>query len=323
MLLRKTSTSHLRRITVEKKVKQWVFALLRAFFLISVSYVVVYPLIYMISSAFKPPSEALDPSVMWIPKRLSLEGMRVAWEMMEYPRAFLTSITTLIIPGLVEVFTCSLTAYGLARFRFRGKHIIFVLVMVTILVPPQIMIAPLYLQYAHLDFLGILQLIGNLLGTDIRPSIVDSPLTFLLPSLFGAGLKSGLFIFIYRQFFTGLPRELEEAAYVDGAKPFYTFIHIILPSSGAAILCVLLFSVIWHWNEYDLSTMFMSGNYPLPYMLTNVKSMVIQHASSYNMASVLIITMAGCILFLTPVLVFYLFAQKRFIQSIARIGIVG
>lgn len=318
-----TPTSRPSRKTVEKRAKKWLYSLFRAFFLISVSYIVIYPLIYMISSAFKPPAEALDPSVVWIPKRMSLEDIGVAFKLMQYPRAFLTSITTLIIPGLVEVFTCALAAYGLARFRFKGKNLIFILVMITILVPQQVMIAPLYLQYAHLDFLGILKLIGNMIGVDIRPRIVDTPLTFLLPSMFGAGLKSGLFIFIYRQFFSGLPRELEEAAYVDGAKPLYTFLHIVLPSSGAAILCILLFSVIWHWNEYDLSTVFMNNNYPLPYMLSNLKSMIIQHASSYNMASVVDITMAGCVLFLTPVLIFYLFAQKHFIQSIARVGLVG
>lgn len=315
--------SRINRKKFEKNTKKWLYAIFRAFFLISVSYILVYPLMYMLASAFKSPSEALDPSVVWVPKHLSLEGMGVAFELMEYPRAFFTSLTTLIIPGIVEVFTCALVAYGLARFKFKGKNIIFILVMVTILVPPQVMVAPLYLQYAHLDLFGILKLIGNIIGHDIRPRVVDSFLTFMLPSLFGAGLRSGLFIFIYRQFFAGLPKELEEAAYVDGASPFYTFVRIILPSSGAAILCVLLFSIIWHWNEFDLSTIFMSGNYPLPYMLSNLKSMVIQRASGYTMASVVDITMAGCVLFLTPVLVFYLFAQRKFIQSIARIGIVG
>ena len=308
---------------VEKQAKKWAYSLFRAFFLISVAYIVIYPLIYMLASSFKSPEQALDPSVVWIPKMLSLEGYGVAFELMEFPRALLTSTTTLIIPGIVEVFTCAITAYGLSRFRFKGKNLIFLLVMITILVPPQVMVAPLYLQYSHIDFLGILKLVGNVIGSDIRPRIVDTPFTFLIPSLFGAGLRSGLFIFIYRQFFIGLPHELEEAAYIDGAKPFYTFVHIILPSSGSAILCVLLVSVIWHWNEYDLSTIYMSGNYPLPYMLSNLKSMVIQHASSYNMASVVDITMAGCVLFLAPFLIFYLFVQKHFIQSIARIGIVG
>ena len=312
-----------RKMLSGKNIKKLVYPVFRAFFLLSVSYIVIYPLIYMLSSCFKSPAEALDPSVVWVPKTFSLENVRVAFKFMKYPSSFLVSITTLIIPGIAEVFTCALAAYGLSRFKFRGRNAIFVLVMITILVPQQILIAPTYLQYAHFDFFGILKLTGRLIGKDIRPSIVDTPLTFLLPSLFGAGLKSGLFIFIYRQFFRGLPKELEEAAYVDGANPFYTFIKIVLPASGAAIICVLLFSVIWHWNEYDLSTVFMNGNYPLPYMLSQVKSMAIQHASDYSMASVLDITMAGCVLFLAPPLIFYLCIQRCFIQSIARVGLVG
>ena len=131
------------RKKLEKNIKKWLYAIFRAFFLISVSYIVIYPLLYMLASAFKSASEALDPSVVWVPKHLSLEGMGVAFELMEYPRALFTSITTLIIPGIVEVFTCALVAYGLARFKFRGKNLIFILVMMTILVPPQVMVAPL------------------------------------------------------------------------------------------------------------------------------------------------------------------------------------
>lgn len=306
-----------------RKILKVVYSIFRFILLLALSYIVIYPLIYMLTSAFKPMDQAMDPSVVWVPKSLSFANFVEAFKLMDYPRSFLVSFFTLVIPGLVEVLTCAIAAYGFARFQFRERNFLFMLVLITIIVPPETMISSLYLQYANLDFFGILNLIGNIIGKNIRPSVIDTPFTFLLPSVFGAGLRSGLFIFIYRQFFKGLPRELEEAAYVDGAGPLRTFFRIVLPTAGPSILCVFLFSMIWHWNEYNLSTMFMVENTPLPFQVSQLKSMVIQNAPEYSIPVVLNILMAGCVLFLLPMLILYLVAQKYFIQSIDRVGLVG
>jgi murein DD-endopeptidase MepM/ murein hydrolase activator NlpD len=117
-----------------------------------------------------------------------------------------------VLSGLIEVFSCSLVAYGIARFRFKGRNLIFFLAIAMIMIPPQMTAVPMSLNFAHFDVFGILGLIGNIIGKDIRPNLLDTGFTFWLPSLFGVGLRSGLFVFIYRQFFKVLPKELEEAA---------------------------------------------------------------------------------------------------------------
>lgn len=303
--------------------KKWSYAIFRAVFLVAVGYIVMYPILYMLSHAFIEPKEALDPSILWLPKTFSSENFIRAFEVLEYPRAGLCSLLVLIVPALIEVFTCSLAAYGFSRFKFRGKGIFFMVVILTMIIPPQSMLAPMFLNYSHLDFFGIIGAIGKLVGNDLRPSIIDTPLVFWLPAIFGVGIRSGLFIFIYRQFFNGLPKELEEAAYIDGAGPLKTFVKIVLPSSGSAIICVLLFSIIWYWNEYDQSAMFMSDNFPLPIMMVFFGSNTVKLVGQYNTMATQNFAMAGSLLFILPVLIFYLIIQRKFVQSISRVGIVG
>lgn len=293
--------------------------ILRYFFLISLSYVVLYQIAYMASQAFKPQDQIYDPSVVWVPKSFTLYNIKDAWTALDYLPRLLRTVFIQVGSGLVEIFTCAVVAYGLARFKFKANKLIFGLVLLTILVPSQMLIIPTYLNYAHLDILGIFGFLNKISGVDIRPNILDTALTFYLPSIFGIGLRSGLFIFIYRQFFKKMPKELEEAAWIDGANPLRTFISVIIPSSKVAITTVMIFSIIWSYNDYYLSAMYFSDNYPLAVALSNITS----HASIEGTDYARVLKMAGCMLFIIPVLLVYMALQKQFIQNIDQVGIVG
>lgn len=302
-----------------KTIRKVLLNILRYFFLLSLSYVVLYELAYILSQSFKPQSQIYDPSVVWIPKSFTLDNIKEAWRAIEYPSRLLISFLVPVGSGLVEVFTCSLVAYGLARFRFRENKLIFLMVLLTILVPPQMIIIPSYLNYSHLDFLGVFGLMAKITGTDIRPNLLDTPLTFYLPALFGVGLRSGIFIFIYTQFFKKMPKELEEAAWIDGANPLKTFLRVIIPSSKVAITTVTIFSLIWHYNDYYLSAMYFTEKYPLAVSLSFIASNSAIAGSDYAK----VLQMAGSLLFILPMLILYMILQKRFIQNIDQVGIVG
>ena len=174
----------------------------------------------------------------------------------------------------------------------------------------------MYINFSHFDILGIGKFFIDTFNLpDFRPNLLNTGFTFWLPSLFAVGVRSGLFIFIYRKFFEGLPRELEEAAYVDGAGPLRTFISVILPSSGVVFLTVTIFSTIWHWNESYLTSMYNALNPPLAVQLENIKSTILKDSRSAGMAA--------CLLFIAPMLIMYMFLQRKFVQSIDRVGIVG
>lgn len=149
--------------------------------------------------------------------------------------------------------------------------------------------------------------------------------TFWLPSLFGVGIRSGMIIYIYIQFFTGLPFELEDAAYVDGAGPIRTFLKIALPSSSVVIVTVTVLSFIWHWNETHLASLcFLSDDWPLSVAIYNINQTLEQqgiYLGSAPQAPAYIF--AACLLFVIIPLVLYLILQRKFVKSIDRVGITG
>ena len=290
----------------------------RYFFLIALSYIVLFQLIYMVSYAIRPVSDTYNPSVVWLPSYITWENFSNAITGLEFFSAGWRSIYVGEVSALIEVFICAVVAYGFARFDFKEKGLVFFLVVLTIIVPPQMILVPTYLNYSHFDVLGILNLFRKLTGVDLRANLIDTPFTFYLPSIFGCGVRSGLFIYIYRKFFEGLPRELEEAAYIDGAGPLQTFLRVILPSSGVVMLTVTIFSTIWHWNESYMSGMYMTEHKNLAAMLSAFSTAGKAFGGDTRNAR-----MAACVLFIAPMLVMYIILQRKFVQSVDRVGIVG
>lgn len=305
-------------VLVKKRIVHGFIVFFRYLFLLALSYVVLFQLFYMISYAIRPVSDTFDPSVVWLPSRLTAENFKDAFSALEFVPSLVHSLTIGQISAIIEVFVCSVIAYGFARFHFREKNLVFFLVIITIIVPTPMLIVPMYLNYSHFDILGILNAFREWTGVDLRINLLNTGWTFYLPSLFGVGLRSGLFIYIYRKFFEKLPRELEEAAYVDGAGPLQTFFRVIMPSSGVVFLTVTIFSVIWHWNESYMAGMYMTDNKPLAVMLENFANAARAAGSDSRNAR-----MAACLLFILPMLLMYAVMQRKFVQSIDRVGIVG
>lgn len=305
-----------QKLLYKKRTTNIVVNIVRYFFLLALSYVVLYQLFFMISYSIRPRGDLYNPSVVWIPTGITFEHFQNAFTQLDYLKTGFVSLWLMEVSAFIEVMVCAVIAYGFARFEFKEKNIIFFLVLITIIVPVQMLIIPMYINYSHFDILGIGKfLIDTFNLPDFRPSIVNTGLTFWLPSLFGVGVRSGLFIFIYRKFFEGLPRELEEAAYVDGAGPLRTFVSVILPSSGVVFLTVTIFSAIWHWNESYMTGMYNQLNPPLAVQLENIQSSILRESRQAGMAA--------CLLFIAPMLIMYAFLQRKFVQSIDRVGIVG
>jgi multiple sugar transport system permease protein len=278
----------------------------------------------MISSSLKSASDFIDPTVVWVPKKFVFDNFAAAIKVLNIATTAWNTIRFELVSAFIEVCSCAVVAYGLSRFDFPEKKFLNVILILTILVPAQMTIIPMVINFKQMDFLGILHLIGNIIGKELRPNLLDTPLTFYLPSLFSVGLKAGIMIYIYSQFFKGLPKELEEASWIDGAGPLKTFLRVIVPASGVAILTVSMFSIIWHWNDYYLAVMYTSKNHPISAALANIYSTlnVVMGYNRYDHAATSI-AMAACLITILPMLIMYLVLQRRFIQSIDRVGIVG
>lgn len=294
----------------------------RYILLISIGYLVLYPVIYMISSSLKPVSAYLDASIIYIPREFTLEFYEFAIRTIDYWDALGSTFLYEMVSAALEIMMCSFIGYGMARFKFKGKRFFDVMLILLILIPTQMIITPMMMNYSQMDVFGIGGLFHSLTGIDLRPNILDTVWTFYLPSLLGVGLRAGTLLYIYIQFFKGLPQELEEAAWIDGAGLFRTFFSIALPSSSVVFTTVMIFALVWHWNDYFLPIMYLSDNFPLAVKIYDIESLLTLQNEWGTYASIST-KGAACFLFILPVLVVYLFLQRRFVQSIDRVGITG
>lgn len=298
----------------------------RLVMLISIGFVIIYPLLYMVVTSLVSRNGFFNSTRVWIPESISPAfNYEIAWELLDYTNSFVSTIKYEIVSALIQVATCAVTAYGFARFKFKGKGILIGVLFLTILVPDMMVLIPRMANYSKMDFLGIFGLIDSLTGVDLRPNILESVAAFYLPSLFSIGLRSGIMIFIYIQFFSSFPKELEEAAWIDGAGPIKTFLKIAIPSSGVVITTVLVFSLIWHWNDYLLCSMYLDADTTLAIALDRLPNTLstLGYRLNPETPETLAFQMAGCVLFIAPMLIVYMILQRKFIESIDRVGITG
>lgn len=310
------------RYRLKRKSAALLFSLFRFVLLTSMAYVVIYPLLYMIVTSFRTVDSFTDPDVVWILKEVTTDNFKDAFVSINFLDCLKNTVLIQVLSGFIEVCTCSVVAYGLSRFDFKFKNVEMILLILTIVIPSQMIIIPSMMNYSRIDFFGILGLIGDISGTDIKISILDTPFAFYLPSIFGVGLRSGIMIFIYMQFFKGLPKELEEAASIDGAGPIMTFLKIAVPSSGVVFLTVTIFSIVWHWNDYYLSVMYMNSNKPLAVAIAGFPELFNTLGISTSGRGNAIL-MAASLMFVLPILILYLILQRKFVKSIDRVGITG
>lgn len=307
------------------KVTKTVVGLLKAIFLICMCFVVLYPIIYMVSMALRQSSDLRNPTVIWIPLNFTFENFKSVISLMNYDKVFFNTLFMAISNTFLNVSICACTAYGLARFKFRINKLLFALIIFTIIVPAQCISTPLYLLYRNFDFFGIGSLVGMITGKYLTVNMLNSSAPMIISSLFGMGLRSGLFIYIFQQFFRGLPRELEDAAYIDGCSIPKTFLSVMLPNSRSAIVSCILFSFVWYWNDYYMTSLYFNDIFSLNGALANLSDTLrsVGINSWVDPYSIVTQMQAGCILVILPMLVIYIFLQRLFTEAIDKTGIVG
>lgn len=293
--------------------------------IITMSYLFMFPLYYMLVVSFQRPDLAVDPTSVYVPKAFSTEAYKIAFKQLDYKNSALLSLIISVLSTVLTAISCSLTGYAFARFEFKGKKIAFLFVMLLIVIPPQQIIVPQYLMYKSFNFGGLLSLFG------VELNLLNTPFVFVLPSMFAVGLKAGIFIFIFRQFFLGQPRELEEAAKIDGCGALQTFIKVMAPLAKPAFVVVIMLCIIWHWNDYYSSSMFFIDKIkPVMICLERLRQNIVEMSTlpglpkgNYTPVILRMYLQAGVVLTITPPLFLYVFMQKQFVESIDRTGIVG
>ena len=312
-------------LVIRDKSIRFLVIILRFLFLFGLTYLFLFPLFYMIIATIQDPSTTKDPSVVWIPTKVTLQNIKLAFDMLDYKNSILLTLAISGLSTIATLISCSMVGYGFARYNFAGKKFAFIFVILIFIVPPQTTLISTFLNFRFFDFLGIMKLLAPITGVS-SVNLLNTIWTFVLPSLFASGIRSGLFIFIFRQFFAGQPKELEEAAKIDGCNAFATYLRIMVPLAVPAFITVFLFSFVWHWNDIYSSTMLFTGNLkPITVMLNNMNATMLKDQINLNFSATQMRggLAAGSLLSIAPLLLIYIFTQRYFTESVERAGIVG
>ena len=306
----------------------WFF---RFIILLGLAYVVLMPFFSKITGSFMSPEDFIDVTVKYIPKYPTLDTYKAIIAESKYGTAFINTLALSLFCGVTQTFICSLIGYGFAKFKFKGSMLLFLLVVLTMVIPHQTLQLSLFMKFRYFDILGIVNLLGgglidaiNITDGETSINFINSNWPLFIMSFTGLAYKNGLFIFMLRQFFrSSIPDELEESAYLDGSGVFRTFVSIIIPLSVTMLVTVFMFSFCWQWTDKFYTNLFFTtaGDKLLPDIIKVPKSLDIQYAGQSLYSSAINNTCG--ILILAPLIVLYLFGQRYIVEGIARSGLTA
>lgn len=260
--------------------------------LILIAVIMVVPFLWMLSTSLKTQYDAVKIPPVWIPDPPQWENYVKLFTEQPMFQFMLNTIKIVFFVVLGQLFFSSLAAYSFARISFKGRNVVFFLYIATLMVPGQVTMIPTYLMFA-------------------KAGLTDNHLALILPAFFSA-----FGVFLLRQFFMSLPRELEEAAEIDGCNPFMTYWRIMLPLVVPAMLTLGVFTLMNTWNDYMGPLIYLSS--PEKYTMTlGIAYFKGVYTTQWNLV------MAGSIVSVMPILIAYLCAQKYFIEGIAFSGVKG
>lgn len=289
----------------------WLASAVVYILLISIGFIYLYPILYMISNSFKDVNDIVNSSVNWVPTQFYLDNFKRSFKVLNYFKILFKSLPVTLLPAILQTGICSVIGYGFAKFEFKGKMLVLVLVILAFIIPSQIYMIPKYGLYYRMGFFE-----------KGRENLQF--LTIALPALFGQGLNSSIFILIFYQFFKMIPYSLNEAAEIDGCGPYRTFFTIGVPLAGPAFLICFLFGFVWYWNETYFLSMF-APEYPN--LQIKLSYFIAEYSDLYKDEQMLKLNegvrLAATLLILLPMLIIYLFLQKWFVEGIERSGITG
>lgn len=285
----------------------FVWGVLRFLLLLGICYIILYPILVKLSASFMPAEDLHDVTVKWVPHYLTLDNFRMVFDILDYRSGLLNTLILSVGGTALTLLSCTLAAYGFARFRFPGRGLIFALVILTLVVPPQTYMLPMYMYFKNLG-------------------LINSLVPLLLLPAFCMGLKNGLYIFILRQVFRNMPQEIEESAKVDGAGALRIFGQIMLPGAVPALITVGLITFVWTWNDTFYPTLLAENVKLLSNMLSGIGGTLINYFGGWehmDMVYTSVITNAAALLMMLPLILLYIVLQRYFIEGVERTGVVG
>ena len=328
--------------------KKVAWYIVRLVLLVGISYIVLEPFFSQITQSLMAPEDFVDVTVRLVPKNVSVDIYKAVWEEKHYLDAFRNTLFLSATTAILQTFVCCFIAYGLAKFKFKGNGLVFMAVIFSLVVPHQTLRLALMMNFRFFDILGIFGFLnGGALTvpfTDIKlfegvidiipdawskftpygVNLMNTNWPLMILSVCGLAFKNGLYIFMLRQFFKGVPDELEESAYIDGSGTMHTFFTIILPLSVPMMITVFLFAFSWQWTDSFYTKLFFdSGKTALmPSLYDKTPASLNTGYAGQELYDTAIRNTCG-LMIIAPLVVMYLFCQRYLVQGIERSGLTA
>lgn len=317
--MRDEKTSLNERYAIKNGLKSFLVNLFRMVVIVGICYMIMAPVLGIIANSFFSNADAYNPMVYLLPQDPTLERYETSMSVMDYWSTMGNSLFYTVALMCIQIVICSMVGYGFARYDFPFKKLLFGCVVVMIVIPTHTIMLPLYMTFKQFDPFGLCTLI---LGEPL--SLMGTTWPMYIMTALGCGLRSGLYIYIFNQFFRGLPKEIEEAAFMDGCGTWYTYFFIMLRNAMPSVITVAVFSMVWQYNDTFYAKLFLIGQDQSIGM--RIASLVNNIANQYKIYDTTLQNLyldAGIVLMLVPIVLIYVFLQKYFIEGVERSGIVG
>ena len=301
-----------------------IISIVRAIILFGLCFIIIMPILEKLSYAFRSPLDISNPQVIWIPDIWSTMNIEISYSLLTMEgHAFTNSLLLSAIVTVIQILATAIPGYAFARLKFKGSNILFYIVIASLAIPNEALKVSRTLFFTYYTFFGY--------------SLVGSTLAIYIMSIFGQGVRSAIFIFLFRQAFRNLPMELEESAEIDGASVLRTFWSVMFPNVRGTIVTVALFAFVWQYNDYYFANLF-SYQRTHPLVTTalagfseNLNSVISTQFVSLRqeMGDVIgsefyeLIEQTAALLMMIPLLIGYLFVQRLFVESVERSGLTG
>ena len=293
---------------------------------------ILYPLLNLVPIVFSSMDDLGNPNIIWLPKKFSLVSFKAAARFV-MPAGAWTLLKTVIYATaimFIQVFFSAMVGYSIARVKSVFSKIAFFLVILSFLVPRQSLLLAQYIFFKHFDFLGIM----NLVTAKGEVDLINNPIVLVLLAIFGFGVNQSLFIFIFSQFFKNIPKELEEAAMMDGCGFIGTYFKIMLPNAIPTISTVSILSFVWNYGDTYYTNYFNAEGGLMSTLLSKTfvganKNYVLNALQTWfdlptiNDFAFDAVKQAGVLIYLIPLLIVFLIGQRYLVENMEKSGIVG
>jgi len=289
-----------------KKIKRVLYLSLIYIILFGLAFMILYPYFTKLVTSFMSVEDLVDPLVMFVPRNPSLFVWRLTSQYMNLTTAYFNSFMLSLSTATIQMIVCGFIGYGFARFKFPGRSILFFFVIFTMMVPFTTVMLPYFLRFRFFNLIGL------------QLNLINTFWPFIILSATGMGLRNGLFVFVYRQYFRNMPKELQEAAYIDGAGPYKTFFLVMLPNAKASMLTVFLFAFCWQWTDINFTSVLSNGMDIVANIAPRFQLTGHQHPIFISQTR-----NVGILITIAPIALVYFIMQRFFIEGIERSGITS